>query len=38
VEATAADERAAASLEVMEIIFSMSMGFDFFSRIFGIDQ
>jgi hypothetical protein len=38
VEAIAADERASASLEVMEIIFSASMGFDFFSRIFGIDQ
>ena len=34
----AADERASASLEVMEIIFSASMGFDFFMRIFALDQ
>jgi len=38
VEACAADERASASLEVMEIIFSASMGFDFFMRIFALDQ
>ena len=38
VEASAADERASASLEVMEIIFSASMGFDFFMRIFALDQ
>jgi hypothetical protein len=38
VDASAADERGAAALEVMEIIFSASMGFDIFIRIFGIDQ
>jgi hypothetical protein len=38
VDASAADERASASLEVMEIIFSASMGFDIMIRMFGIDQ
>eukprot|EP01051_Picozoa_sp_SAG22_P012529 SAG22_NODE_1312_length_4776_cov_2.886466_2_plen_169_part_00 len=38
VDAIAADERASASLEVMEIIFSASMGFDLMIRMFGIDQ
>jgi len=38
VDACAADERGAAALEVMEIIFSASMGFDIWIRMFGIDQ
>ena len=38
VDAIAADERASASLEMMEIIFSASMGFDIMIRMFGIDQ
>ena len=38
VDASAAEERAGASLEVMEIIFSASMAFDIMYRMFGIDQ
>jgi len=38
VDASAAEERAGASLEVMEVIFSASMGFDIMYRMFGIDQ
>ena len=38
VDASGAEERAGASLEVMEVIFSASMGFDIMYRMFGIDQ
>jgi hypothetical protein len=38
VDASGAEERAGASLEVMEVIFSASMGFDIMYRMFGIDH